>query len=142
MLPLVAQRLVDYIAVLYDSVADVLPHCWHALRQLHRDACDNFECMTYVATAAREEEARCKAFLFVVPARHCLRNGRLTCARQPAQPEDAPLILAVRPAVYLVEESDAGVGEAGRIVLLGERVEGRVGSARQLAERVLSTGRA
>ena len=34
--------------------------------------------------------------------------------------------MPIRPAVYLVEEVDARVGEAGRLVLLGERVEGRV----------------
>jgi hypothetical protein len=47
--------------------------------------------------------------------------------------------LPVRPAVYLVEEVDARVGEAGRLVLLGVRVKGRVFGVRETAEGVLKS---
>jgi hypothetical protein len=66
----------------------------------------------------------------VVPARHRPRDRRLARARQAAQPEDAPLIWPFRPTVYLIEESDARIREACRLVLLRERVEGRIGSLR------------
>jgi hypothetical protein len=118
--PLVAQRLAGNVAVLCYSVADVLPRCWHAVRELHRDARHKLARMPNVAAAARKEEARCKPLSVVVPARHRPRDGRLARARQPAQPEDAPLICPIRPAVYLVEQSDARVGEADRFVLLRE----------------------
>jgi hypothetical protein len=129
-LPLFVQRLVDYVAVLCNSVADVLPRRWHAVRKLHRDASHKLASVPNVAAAAQEEEARYQLLPVVMPARHCPGDGRLACARQPAQPEDTPLILAVRPAVYLVEESNARVGEAGRLELLRERVEARIGCLR------------
>jgi hypothetical protein len=59
-------------------------------------------------------------------ARDRPRDGRLARARQPAQPEDVPLVLPICPAVYLAEEVDARIGEAGRFVLLRKRVEGRL----------------
>ena len=137
MLPLIAQRLADNVAALCDSVADVLPRCWHTLRELHRNARHKLACVPHVAAAAREEEARCELLPVVVPASHRPRDGRLARARQPAQPEDAPLIRPVRPAVYLVEEGDARVGQAGRLVLLRERVEGRIFGARETIEGVV-----
>jgi hypothetical protein len=39
--------------------------------------------------------------------------------------------------VYLVEEGDARVGQAGRLVLLRERVEGRIFGARETIEGVV-----
>ena len=119
-LPLVAQRLADNVAALSNSVADVLPHCWHAVRELQRDACHELARMANVAAAAREEEARSQALVLKIPARHRPRDSRLARARQPAQPEDAPLILAIGPAVYLVEEVNARFREACRLVLLCE----------------------
>ena len=86
--------------------------------------------MTYVAAAAREEEAGRQTLLVVVAARDRPRDRRLARACQPAEPEDAPLVLSVCPAVYLAQEVDARVGEAGRLMLLGVRVEGRVFSMR------------
>ena len=130
MLPLVAQRKADNVAALRNSVADVLPRCRHALRKLHRDACHKLARVPRVAAAAREEEARCETLPVVVPARHGPRDGRLARARLPAQPEDVPLVWPIRPVVYLIEQSDARVGQACRLVLLRERVEGRVGSLR------------
>jgi hypothetical protein len=47
--------------------------------------------------------------------------------------------LAIRPAVNLIEEGDARVGEAGRLVLLRERVEGRVFCARETTEGVVES---
>jgi hypothetical protein len=82
--------------------------------------------MACVAAAAREEEAGRQTLLVVVAARDRPRDRRLARACQPAQPEDAPLILPICPAVYRAQEVDARVGEAGRLVLLGVRVEGRV----------------
>jgi hypothetical protein len=137
--PLIAQRLTDNVAALVYSVADVLPHRWHAVRELHCDARHKLARVPHVATAAREEEARRQTLPLVVPARHRPRDRRLARARQPAQPEDAPLILAVCPAVYLVEEGDARVGQAGRLVLLRERVEGRVFGAWETSEGVVGS---
>jgi hypothetical protein len=139
MLPLVAQRLADNVAALCDSVADVLPRCWHTLRELHRNARHKLARVPHVAAAAREEEARCKTLPVVISARYRPRDGRLARARQPTQPEDAPLVLAIRPAVYLVEEGDARVGQAGRLVLLRERVEGRIFGARETIEGVVGS---
>ena len=139
MLPLIAQRLADNVAALCDSVADVLPRCWHAVRELNRNARHKLACVPHVAAAAREEEARCQSLPVAVPARHRPRDGRLARARQPAQPEDAPLICAVRPVVYLVEEGNARVGQAGRLVLLRERVEGRIFGARETIEGVVES---
>jgi hypothetical protein len=128
--PLVAQRLADNVAALCSSVADVLPRRWHAERKLHRDARHELASMANVAAAAREEEAGCEALLVIVPARDRPRDRRLARARQASQPEDAPRIRPIRPAVYLVEEVDARVGEAYRLVLLVAllvaRVEDRV----------------
>jgi hypothetical protein len=117
----------------------VLPRRWHAVRELQRNARHKLASMSNVTAAAREEEARCQTLLVVVHARHRPRDGRLARARQPAQPEDAPLILPIRPGVYLVEESDARIGEAGRLVLLRERVEGRIFGARETSEGVVGS---
>jgi hypothetical protein len=136
-LPLAVQRLAGNVAALCNSVADVLPRRWHILRELHRDARHKLACVPHVAAAAREEEARCQSLPVAVPARHRPRDGRLARACQPTQPEDAPLIRPVRPAVYLVEEGDARVGQAGRLVLLRERVEGRIFGARETIEGVV-----
>jgi hypothetical protein len=118
-LPLVAQGLADNVAARFNRVADVFLQRWHVVRELHCDARHKLACMANVAAAAREEEARCQTLPVVVPARHRPRDGRLARARKPAQPEDASLVWAVRPAVNLVEEVDARVGEADRLVLLG-----------------------
>jgi hypothetical protein len=126
MMPLVAQGLASNVVALCNRVANKLLHCWHMARKLHCKARHKPACVAYVAAAAREEEASCKTLFVMVPARHCPRDRRLARACQPTQPEEAPLVLPIRPAVYLVEEVDARVGEAGRLVLLGERVEGRV----------------
>ena len=45
--------------------------------------------------------------------------------------------MAVRPAVYLVEEVDARVRQADRLMLLRERVEGRIFGARETSEGVV-----
>ena len=82
--------------------------------------------MAYVAAAAREEETAGQTLLVIVAARDRPRDRRLTRACQAAEPEDAPLVLPIRPAVYLAEEVDARVGKAGRFVLLRKRVEGRL----------------
>jgi hypothetical protein len=74
-LPLVAQRLADNVAVLCYSVADMLPRCWHALRELHCDACHKLARMPNVAATAREEEASCETLPVVVPARNRPGNG-------------------------------------------------------------------
>jgi len=106
------------------------PHGWYAVRELHCNAGHKFASVPDVAAATREEEARCQLLPVVMPARHCPGDGRFACARQSVQPKDAPIILAVRPGVYLVEESDARIGEACRLVLLRERVEAGIGSLR------------
>ncbi len=82
--------------------------------------------MADIAAAAREEEAGCQTLLVVVAARYCPRDGRLARPRQAAQPEDAALILPVRPAVYDFQEVDARVREAFGLMLLSVCVEGRV----------------
>jgi hypothetical protein len=82
--------------------------------------------MAYVAAAAQEKEAGCKMLPVVVFARNCPRDGQLARACQAAEPEDAPLVLPVRPAIYFAKKVDARIGEAGGLVLLAVRVEGRV----------------
>jgi hypothetical protein len=84
-----------------------------------------------------KKKAGCKTLLVVVPARDRPRDRRLARARQAAKPEDASLVLSLRPVVYLVEEADARVAEADRLVLLRVRVEGRVPGVRQLVEWIL-----
>jgi len=86
--------------------------------------------MADVTAAAREEEAGSETLPIVVPARDRSRDRRLACARQAAQPEDASLVWSLRPVMYLVEDADARLSEACRLVLLRERVEGRIGSVR------------
>lgn len=54
------------------------------------------------------------------------RDGRPAHTRQSAQSEDAPLIFTVCPAVYLIEENGAYVGEVCRLMLHRERVKRRV----------------
>jgi hypothetical protein len=72
--------------------SDVLPHCWHAVRELHRDARHKLAGVANIAAAAGEEEARCESLPVVIPARHCPRDSRLARARQPAQSEDTALV--------------------------------------------------
>jgi hypothetical protein len=55
-----------------------------------------------------------------------MRDRRLAGASEAAQPENAGRVFAIRPVVYLAEEVDAGVGQAGRVVLSLVCVEGRV----------------
>ncbi len=126
MLPLVAQGLAGDVAAACDCFADVLPTCWHVVCELHRDARHKPACVADIAAAAREEEAGCQTLLVVVAARYCPRDGRLARPRQAAQPEDAALILPVRPAVYNFQEVDARVGQTCRLVLLGVCIERRV----------------
>lgn len=82
--------------------------------------------MTNISTAAREEEACSKALLLEVSASDSARNRRFPSASQAVQPEDAALVSAISPVVYLLEEADTGVGKAGRVVLSLVRVERRV----------------
>jgi hypothetical protein len=65
---------------------------------------------------------------------YCASDGGLSSAGHPVQPEDAPLIIPISPYPYLLEDVDAGVGEAKRVVLLIGRVEGCIGSRRQRLE--------
>jgi hypothetical protein len=53
--------------------------------------------------------------------------------------EDAPLILTIRPAVYLIEESDARVGEADRLVLLCERVKSHIFGVREATDFIVES---
>jgi hypothetical protein len=66
-----------------------------------------------------------------------LRYGRLAGASQAAQPEDAGRVVAIGPDVYLAQEVDAGVGQAGGVVLSLVCVEGRVPGGRKRVERVV-----
>jgi hypothetical protein len=124
--PLVAQGLAGNVVALCNRIANALPQGWHIARKLHCKARYEPACVAYVAAAAREEEAGRQTLLVVITARDRPCDGRLARACQPAQPEDAPLVLSVCPAVYLAQEVDARVGEAGRLVLLGVRVERRI----------------
>ena len=107
------------------------------MRKLHCNARDKLACVTNVVATAGEEEASGKTLLVVVPTSYGLRNSRLARPGQPAQPENAPLICPVRPAVYLIEQSDARVWEACRLVLRRVRVKGRIFSAQETTESVL-----
>ena len=125
-MPLVAQGLASNVVALCNRVANKLLHCWHIARKLHCKARHKSARMAYVSAAAREEEASCKTLLVVIAARDRTCDGRLARACQPTQPEEAPLVLPIRPAVYLAQEVDARIREAGGLVLLGVRVKGRV----------------
>jgi hypothetical protein len=56
--------------------------------------------------------AGCETLLLVISECDRPCNRRLARARQAAQLEEVSLIWPVHPAVYLVEELDARVGEA------------------------------
>ena len=114
------------IAALGNSVADMLSRRSNVVYKLHCDARDKLACVANVSAAAGEEEASRQTLLVIVLARDGPRDGRLACARQAAQPEDASLVFSLRPAVYLIEEVYTRVGKAGRVVPLCIRVEGRV----------------
>jgi hypothetical protein len=129
-MPLVAQGLAGNVATLCDGLADVLPRRWDAMRKLHCNARDKLACVTDVVATSREEEAGRETFLVVVRTSYGPRDRRFARPRQSAQPEDVSLVLPLRPLVYLVEEVDARVWEAGGLVLLRKRVEGRVGGVR------------
>jgi hypothetical protein len=66
-----------------------------------------------------------------------LRYRRLASTGQAAQPEHARRVVAIGPDVYLAQEVDAGVGQAGGVVLALVRVEGRVPGGRKRVERVV-----
>lgn len=92
--------------------------------------------MADVSACSREEEARGESALRVVLRSYRLRYGRLAGASQAAQPEDAGRVVAIGPVVYLAQEVDAGVGQAGRVVLSLVRVERRVPGSRKSVERI------
>lgn len=118
MAPLVAQSLACNVTTLRNCVAYVLTTSWYVMRKLYSDAGDELARVTNVSAASREEEASYKALLFEAPPSDSPRNRRLPCACQAAQPEDAWYVLCIRPAIYLVKEVDACVGEAGGFMLL------------------------
>jgi hypothetical protein len=64
-------------------------------------------------------------------------DRRLPRASQALQPEDAPLILSVRPVVYLFEDVDASVLKASGFMLPGIQIEGRFCCEGQAAERAV-----
>jgi hypothetical protein len=90
-----------------------------------------------VSARPREEEARGESALRVVMRSYRLRYGRLAGASQAAQPEDAGRVVAIGPVVYLTQEVDAGVGQAGGVVLSLVCVERRVPGGRKRVERVV-----
>ena len=54
------------------------------------------------------------------------RYCRLARACQATEPEDARRVNAIRPAVYILEKVDTGIGKTDRIVLALIRVVRRV----------------
>jgi hypothetical protein len=90
--------------------------------------------MSAFSTISREEEARCESALRVVLRGYRLRYSSLARAGQAAQPEDAGRVVAIGPVVYLTQEVDAGVGQAGGVVLALVGVEGRVPGGRKSVE--------
>ena len=132
--PLLVERLACDIAVLRYGVADLALQAWYAARKLDRNARDELARVADVSARAREEEARGESALRIVLRGYRLRYGRLASAGQAAQPEDAWRVFAIRPVVYLAEEVDAGVMQAGRVVLSLIRVERRVLGGRKRVE--------
>ena len=118
------------------GVADLALRGWYAARELDRDARDELARVADVSACSREEEACGESALRVVTRSYRLRYGRLAGASQAAQPEDAGRVVAIGPVVYLAQEVDAGVGQAGGVVLALVRVEGRVLGGRKSVECV------
>jgi hypothetical protein len=119
------------------GVADLALRGWYAARKLERDARDELARVADVSACSREEEARCESALRMVLRGHCVRYRSLAGASQAAQPEDAWRVVAIGPVVYLAQEVDTGVGQAGGVVLALVRVEGRVFGGRERVERVV-----
>ena len=108
--------------VLYNSIAYMLVKRWYAARQLQRNTRNELVCMTDISTTSREEEAGSQAFLVGVSTADRSCDRRLSCTSQTVQPENAPFILCISPVVYLLEEIDVCVLQAGGFVLLRVRV--------------------
>jgi hypothetical protein len=123
--------------VLQYSVANLALQAWYAACKLDRNARDELARVADVSARPREEEARCESALRMVLRRYRLRYRRLASTGQTAQPEHARRVVAIGPDVYLAQEVDAGVGQAGRVVLSLVRVEGRVPGGWKRVERVV-----
>ena len=95
--------------------------------------------MVNVSTTSREEEARPETLPPIVFAGHSACNRRLSRAGQAAQPEDAWSIVLISPVVNLLKDVDAGVWEAGGLVLPRVRIEGSILSDWQTAERAVQS---
>lgn len=109
----------------------------YIVRNLPRNTCDKLACMAHISITAREEEASSQTLLIKVSAGHSACNRRLSRASQAAQSEDAALVSSIGPVVYLLEEVDADVGEAGWIMLSLVCVERRVRNDRQTVEHII-----
>jgi len=129
MAPLVAQRLIDNVATLFDGIADVLARHWNVVRKLDCDARDESASMSNVTVAAREEKAGCKTLFIVVAARNRPCYRRLARTRQAAKPEDMSPVSSISPAIDLVQQVGARAVETGMFMPPCKCVKGRVRGA-------------
>jgi len=109
----------------------------HVVSQLPRNARDKFACIAHISTASREEEAGSETLLVEASTGHGARNCRLPRTGQAVQPEDARRVLPISPVIYVSKKVDAGIKEAGRVVLPLICVERRVHSSREGAKHIM-----
>jgi hypothetical protein len=95
------------------------PDAGHATRKLDCNASDKSACPTDIAAASGEEKAGTQMLLCMIAAGDRACNCCFASASQAAQPENILLVLSVCPLVYTVQEINAGIGEAGSLMLRG-----------------------
>jgi len=88
-------------------------------------------------TVPREDEASRNIAPLGVFSDQRPRNRGLAGASQTTQPEDARRVSFISPAVYLSEKIDAGIGQAGWIVLSLVCVERRIVGEGQRVEHIV-----
>jgi hypothetical protein len=118
-LPLVAQRLAGDFRTLHEGITDMTPDIEHAPRKLDRNAGDESACPADITAASREEKAGTQLLLCMIPAGDRACDCCFASASQAAQPKNVLLTLPICPFVYPFQEINAGVGEAGGLVLRG-----------------------
>lgn len=142
MVPLVAERLSCNVTSLCNSVANNVLQTRYAIYQLHCNASDKLSCVANISTASRKKEASPEGFVRRVFDGYRSRHRRLASAGHTAQPEDTRRAFSIGPAVYLLEEADAGIRKASRVVLSLVCVERRSSSVRQTIKQLSYTSSA
>jgi hypothetical protein len=107
------------------------------MRKLQSNTREELASMVNISTTSWEEEAGPETALLKVFACDSASNRRLSRPGHAIQPEDAPLVLSVSPAEYLLKNVDAGIMESSGFMLFVVRIEGGICSVRQTIEWAL-----